>query len=587
MVILLPFAFLAGIVTILSPCILPVLPVVLAGSVGGRSRPFGVITGFVLSFSVFTLILSSLVQALGIPPDALRVAAVVLILFFGLVMLVAPLRHAFEMVASRIAARGRRRGNSKGFTGGLLVGVSLGLVWTPCVGPIMASVISLAVTQSIDGAAVFIILAYSLGTSIPMLAIMLGGRALMERLPVLSRNPARIQQVFGVLMILVAVSIGFGWDRRFQTAVLRMFPNYGSGLTAIENTEPVREALEVRSGSESGGMMMSGGAQVGFGVPPENGVLGDYGRAPDVVTRGEWFNIDGLGAAAQDGVITMEELRGKVVLVDFWTYSCVNCVRTIPHLRSWYDTYRDDGFVIIGVHTPEFAFERNPENVREAMQELGVDWPVVLDNEYEQWRAYENRYWPAHYFIDAAGRIRYFHFGEGKYDTSEEVIRALLEEAGSLTTARADSRPEAQLHSKTAETYLGYGRARGFTSDVKPVPNKPVLYRPASTPANGQWALEGRWTITEEYVVPEKTGVLELGFNAKDVFLVIEPAAGDGRVEVRVDGRPVGDTADVRDGVLRPTESRLYHLVEKSEPGEHLLSLEVSGKLRLFAFTFG
>ena len=587
MVILLPFAFLAGIVTILSPCILPVLPVVLAGSVGGKRRPFGVITGFVLSFSVFTLILSTLVQALRIPPDALRVAAVVLILFFGLVMLVPPLRHAFEMVASRIAARGSRRGNSKGFTGGLLVGVGLGLVWTPCVGPIMASVISLAVTQSVDGAAVFIILAYSLGTSIPMLAIMLGGRALMERLPFLSRNPARIQQVFGVLMILVAVSIGFGWDRCFQAAVLRMFPNYGSGLTAIENTEPVREALEVRSGSESGGTMMSGAARVGFGVPPKNGVLGDYGRAPDIVTRGEWFNIEGLGAAAQDGVITMEELRGKVVLVDFWTYSCVNCVRTIPHLRSWYDAYRGDGFVIIGVHTPEFAFERNPENVREAMQELGVDWPVVLDNEYEQWRAYDNRFWPAHYFIDAAGRVRYFHFGEGEYDTSEEVIRALLEEAGSLTTARADSRPEAQLQSKTAETYLGYGRARGFTSDVKPVPNKPVLYRPAATPANGQWALEGRWTITEEYVVPEQTGVLELGFNAKDVFLVIEPAAGDGRVEVRVDGRPVEDTADVRDGVLRPTESRLYHLVEKSEPGEHLLSLEVSGKLRLFAFTFG
>jgi thiol-disulfide isomerase/thioredoxin len=283
----------------------------------------------------------------------------------------------------------------------------------------------------------------------------------------------------------------------------------------------------------------------------------------------------------------MGELRGKVVLVDFWTYSCVNCVRTIPHLRSWYDTYRDHGFVIIGVHTPEFTFERDRENVQEAMQELGVNWPVVLDNEYEQWRAYNNRYWPAHYFIDAAGRVRYFHFGEGKYDTSEDVIRALLEEAGSLPTARAAARRETELESKTAETYLGYGRARGFSSEVTPVPNKPVLYRPAGAPANGQWALEGKWTITEEYVVPEDTGVLRLGFHAKDVYLVIEPAAENGRIEVRVDGKPVEDTADVRDGVLSPGESRLYHVVEQPEPGEHLLTLKVEGELRLFAFTFG
>ncbi len=587
MIILLPFAFLSGIVTILSPCILPVLPVVLSGSMGGKSRPFGVITGFVVSFSVFTLILSSLVQALGISPDVLRVAAVVLILFFGLVMLVPRLRHGFEKVASRIARGGRSQTQSKGFTGGLLIGLSLGLVWTPCVGPIMASVISLAITQSIDRGAVFIILAYSLGTSIPMLAIMLGGRTLMKRVPVLSRNPAKIQQVFGVLMILVGVSIGFGWDRRFQSAVLRIFPNYGSGLTAFENTEPVRDALDARSESETGGMMMTGSAQVMFDVPPKNGVLGDYGPAPEIVTSGEWFNIDALGIAAEDGVITMKDLRGKVVLVDFWTYSCVNCVRTVPHLRSWYDTYRDDGFVIIGVHTPEFAFERNPENVQKAVQELGVNWPVVLDNDYEQWRAYNNRYWPAHYFIDVAGRVRYFHFGEGKYDTSEDVIRALLEEAGSLSTARAAVRPEAELESTTAETYLGYGRARGFTSDVSPVPNKPVLYRPAGTPANGEWTLDGRWTIAREYIVPEEAGVLELGFHAKDVFLVIEPTGGDGRIDVRVDGKPVGDTDDVRDSVLLPEESRLYHLVEQPEPGEHVLSLEVNGELRLFAFTFG
>jgi cytochrome c biogenesis protein CcdA/thiol-disulfide isomerase/thioredoxin len=586
MLILLPFAFLAGVVTILSPCILPVLPIVLSGGMGGRRRPFGVITGFVVSFSVFTLLLSTLVQVLGIPPDALRVVAVVLILLFGLVMLVPSLSVGFEKIASRLAGVGRNRGQSQGFSGGLLTGFSLGLVWTPCVGPIMASVISLAVSQSVDGGSVFIILAYSLGTALPMLAIMLGGRSLIQRVPALSRNSLRIQRVFGALMILVAVSIGFGWDRKFQSAVLSVFPNYGTGLTAFENAEPVRNALGARSNS-GGATMTADSSPVKFDVEPVKGKLGDYGPAPEIVTHGQWFNTDELGTAAADGTVTMDELEGKVILLDFWTYSCVNCVRTIPHLRSWYDRYRDEGFVIIGVHTPEFAFERDPENVRAAIRDLGVTWPVVLDNDYQQWRAYNNRFWPAHYFIDATGRIRYFHFGEGEYDTSEDVIRSLIKEVSDLRSARAKGVPAAELTSRTAETYLGYGRARGFTSEVSVVPNQPIDYRPAGMLANGKWTLDGRWKINREYIAPEGTGVLELGFDAEDVFLVIEPAGASGRVEVRVDGKPAGDTVDVHGGVLLPKESRLYHLAEKIEPGEHVLSLEVSGELRLFAFTFG
>ena len=587
MIVLLPFAFLSGLVTILSPCILPVLPVVLSGSVGGKRRPFGVITGFVVSFSIFTLILSSLVQALNIPPDTLRVVAVVLILLFGLVMLVPRLRDGFEMIASRLAKVGGNQKQSNGFGGGLLIGVSLGLVWTPCVGPIMASVISLAITQSVDGGSVIIILVYSLGTAIPMLAIMLGGRSLLKRVPSLSRNTVKIQRVFGVLMILVAVTIAFGWDRSFQSAILRIFPNYGSGLTAFEDTDSVWDAIEARGESVAELAEQRDSYRLSLDATPDKGNLADYGPAPEIVTKGDWFNIDGLGEAGADGILTMDELKGKVVLLDFWTYSCVNCVRTIPHLRIWYDAYRDDGFVIIGVHTPEFAFERKPENVRQAMNELGVNWPVVMDNEYAQWQAYNNRYWPAHYFIDAAGRVRYYHFGEGKYDIAEDVIRALLEEADSLSADRAVETPKADLESNTAETYLGYGRARGFASAVTPVPNEAVLYNPARTPANGEWTLDGTWTITKEYVVPEKRGVLELGFYAKDVFLVIEPAGGDGRIGVKVDGVPVEDTDDVQGGMLRADESRLYHLVGKAEPGEYVLSLEVEGNFRLFAFTFG
>ncbi len=358
MLVLLGFAFVSGIITILSPCILPVLPIVLSGSVGGgKARPFGVLAGFVVSFTVFTLTLSAIVRALRIPTDALRVVAVVLIGLFGIVMLVPKLRDWFEMLTSRIASRGSTTssvttGKSPGFWSGLVVGVSLGLVWTPCVGPIMASVISLALTQQVSGDSVLITLAYTLGTSIPMLAVMLGGRALLARVPALTRNTANIQKGFGVLMIVMAVAIGFGWDRRFQAAILSAFPNYGAGLTAIEKApsvhtalktlQPARAAARVAQTNAAGEQLFSGAMD----ATPQNGVLGDYGLAPDFVTKGMWFNTQGVvpmeGQPAGGGAppLTMKSLRGKVVLIDFWTYSCVNCVRTLPYLRAWYDTYR-------------------------------------------------------------------------------------------------------------------------------------------------------------------------------------------------------------------------------------------------------
>jgi cytochrome c biogenesis protein CcdA/thiol-disulfide isomerase/thioredoxin len=578
MIVLLSFAFLSGIVTILSPCILPVLPIVLSGSVGGKTRPFGVVAGFVISFSVFTLALSGLVQALGIQPDSLRVAAVVLITLFGLVMVIPQLRRGFEHIASRISGRNLNRAPSRGFSGGLIVGFSLGLVWTPCVGPIIASVISLAITQRVDGGAVFIILAYSLGTSLPMLAVMFGGRSLLKRVPGLAKNSSGIQRVFGVLMILVGIAIGFGWDRQFQTAVLRVFPNYGSGLTAFESIDPVRKAIDARAVGEIPAMM-AGSNVASFDVLPKNGKLGDYGPAPQIVTDGEWFNAE--------EPISMDDLRGKVVLVDFWTYSCVNCVRTLPHLRSWYDAYKDDGLVIVGVHTPEFAFERSPANVQKAIADLGVTWPVVLDNDFAQWQAYNNRYWPAHYFIDAEGIVRYFSYGEGHYDTSEKVIRRLLKEAGGAPTEKAAERVEADLESRTPEVYLGYGRSEGFSSGTDLVQDRSVAYRSAETLDNGEWSLDGTWIVRKEHVLATETGVLELAFHAKDVFLVIEPAGGEGRIEVRADGAVAADTPDVRDGVVRPSESRLYQLLSLPEPGEHVLNLKVYGRLKLFAFTFG
>jgi cytochrome c biogenesis protein CcdA/thiol-disulfide isomerase/thioredoxin len=602
MAILILFAFLGGVITILSPCILPVLPVVLSGGIGGeKDRPIGIVSGFVASFTAFTLTLTAIVQATGISANSIRYFAVALIIVFGLILILPRLHEWFALKSSRIAALAHRRNSTgaddprrprtwlSGYAGGLLIGVGLGLVWTPCVGPIMASVISLALTEKINGGALAITLAYSVGTALPMLGIMLGGRAMLDKVPALLRNTEKIQRVFGVLVIITGIGIGLGWDRRLQAAILRAFPEYGSGLTAIENTKPVQESLAILDPRAEDSDTHSGKEK----SPAANALLGDFGPAPEILTNGRWYNTEGLAKGTMPAYpsegsppLTMRQLRGKVILVDFWTYSCVNCVRTLPHLAAWYRAYRKDGLVIIGIHTPEFEFEKDPANVKKAITDLGVTWPVVLDNQYKEWQAYSNRYWPAHYFIDAEGRIRYRHFGEGEYDTSERVIKALLKEAGAASTVDVRM-SEQSIESLTPETYLGYGRAAGFVSDTKMVSGSVAEYKAAGLPENGEWNLSGKWTVTKEYIVPENEGSLHLGFDAKNVFLVVEPESREGKIEIRVDGVPAGDTHDVKNGVLHPRESRLYQLVALDIAGPHVLTLDVIGKLRLFAFTFG
>jgi cytochrome c biogenesis protein CcdA/thiol-disulfide isomerase/thioredoxin len=587
MLVLLAFAFVSGVITILSPCILPVLPIVLSGSVGGgRAKPLGVIAGFLLSFTFFTLALSAIVQALGIAPDAMRYVAVALILLFGLVMLLPGLNRLFEAGTARIASLGRGSARSKGavgaagFWGGLPVGLSLGLVWTPCVGPIMASVISLALTKRIDGGSVLITLAYSLGTAIPMFAIMIGGRALLKKVPALQRHAAGIQRGFGALMIVLGIFIGLGFDRRIEAAILTAFPSYGSGLTALEQIAPVEKALEARAISGGDRAPHESGRFAGApdGVA-DDGKLGDYGAAPAFIAGGKWLNAPASG-------LSLADLRGKVVLVDFWTYSCVNCVRTLPYLRAWYDAYKEKGLVIVGVHSPEFEFEKVGANVSTAMRDLGVTWPVVQDNDYAEWNAYGNKYWPAHYFIDAKGRVRYFHFGEGGYESSERVIQALLKEAG-VATSGLVTKADLSLEAQTPETYLGYERGQGLQSSAPPEADKAMDYKPGKNPGNGEWSLEGRWTISGQYIMPESQGKLSLGFHAKSVYLVVQSEGSGGSISVRMDGAPVPDTPDVKGGTSRPTKSRLYQLVKLPAGGEHLLELVVSGNLKLFAFTFG
>ncbi len=385
MLILAFFAFIAGFVTILSPCILPILPIVLStGLTGGHKRPLGVVAGFVLSFSLFTLFLSTLVQATGISADSLRALSVVIIIFFGLTLLLPQFQVMMEKLFSKLSSHiSPKASQGSGFFGGFLLGLSLGLIWTPCVGPIIASVITLAATSSVTASAAIITFAYSLGTAIPMFAITYGGRKLLLKVPWLLKNTAKVQKVFGILMMLVAVGIFFNIDRKFQAWVLETFPQYGVGLTSFEDNDLVKEKLEDMEDA-----------------PPLKEDIDSmvYPQAPEIMP-GAWLNSEPL---------TLSSLRGKVVLIDFWTYTCINCIRTFPYLKNWYDKYKDEGFVLIGVHTPEFEFEKDIDNLRDALTDYDLKYPVVQDNDYKTWRAYQNRYWPAHYLIDKNGLIRYF-----------------------------------------------------------------------------------------------------------------------------------------------------------------------------------
>ncbi|QEN03867.1 redoxin domain-containing protein [Thiospirochaeta perfilievii] len=537
MIILILFAFLSGIITILSPCILPMLPVILTGSIGNRRRPYGIITGFIISFVVFTLSLTFLVDFLNVPTNTLRTVAYISLILFGLIMLTPKLKETFEILVSLIN-RGGDHKKRDGFSGGFFIGLTLGIIWTPCVGPIMASVITLAATQNVNLDSVFIILSYSIGTALPMLAVIYGGKAIITKVPFLTRNPEKLERFFGIIMIIVGISIAFNLDRQFQNRILNLFPNYGSGLTAFENSDIVQNALG-NNLEDSGDFRTS--------KEPEKGKLGYYGLAPEPL----------LG------------LKGSVVIVDFWTYSCVNCVRTIPYLRSWYENYKGLGLEIVGVHTPEFVFERDKNNVDKAVKDLGITWPVIQDNDYSIWNSYNNRYWPAKYFIDINGVVRYFHFGEGDYETSEKVIRALLIEAGVEIDNKPTNMLEEENQSNTPEIYLGYSRSRGFKSVEKILADKSRFYSLVSNLENGMWSLSGNWLITEEYIIPQDSGDLVLNFFSKDLYIVIEPEGTSGFIEVYLNNEKVQE--------IRPTQSRLYKLLELDNSGSNTLRLRVDG----------
>jgi cytochrome c biogenesis protein CcdA/thiol-disulfide isomerase/thioredoxin len=537
MLLLLGVAFVAGIVTAVSPCVLPVLPVVLAGgATGGPRRPFAIVAGLVASFTVFTLTATALLTTLGLPDDLLRNVAIAVVALVGL-SLVWPRLGDLLGRPFYVLARSAPGDTSSGF----LLGLSLGLLFTPCAGPVIAAVVTVAATRSLTAEAFLITLAYGLGAGSVLLGVAIAARRGMSLRAVRAHAPA-VRRGLGVAVL--------GVDKDLQTRV----PEYTRALQALEESASARTELDRLTG--------------GDGIPEEER-LGDYGRAPEFQGIEGWINSEPLTLAA---------LRGKVVVLDFWTYSCINCLRTLPHVKAWYEAYRDDGLVIVGVHTPEFAFERDRENVRRAVRDHGISYPVALDPAFGTWEAWDNQYWPAKYFVDRAGRIRYAHFGEGDYDESERVIRELLaeDEGAPVSDEIADETPSGP---QTRESYLGYGRLDRFLGSTIE-PDREADYEiPRFVPLHGL-AYGGRWTVESERIVAGEDARVRLHFLGSDVFLVLGTAGDVERVEVTLDGRPAG--------AVTVTADDLYTLARI--PGEkrgHVLDLRFSPGTEAYAFTFG
>jgi len=563
MIILTSFAFLAGIVTVLSPCVLPILPILLSAGIDqSRSRPYGIIIGLIASFSFFTLALTALVAATGISPDFLRWLAIILIMFFGLTMLVPQLGMWFEIITAKIARAGsgvqeQSTHAGSGFFGGLILGIALGLLWTPCAGPILASITTLAATHAVNWHAVLITIAYSSGAGIAMLAIMYGGSKLTN---FIAPHSQQVRQIFGALMILGALAIALHADIIFQQLAVKYFP-----MVTIDDNELVKKELTTVSSNKNKSI----------------NVAGDTQKAPDFVGIQQWINTAPL---------TLEQLKGHVVLVDFWTYSCINCVRTLPHIKKWYDAYKMMGFVVVGVHTPEFEFEKNPANVQSAVTRFGITYPVALDNNYATWKNYDNHYWPAHYLIDQQGIIRETHFGEGEYDKTENAIRTLLGLASQVETKK--EQPKTMMRNITPETYLGYERAAGYHPSIEVEPDQTKMYDYKSSLNVNQIGLKGLWKIERQSITSKsENSSLDLNFVANHVYVVMKSDAPQ-LVTVLLDDKPLSAQYKADDvnneGKIMVNKARLYNILDlKGDYGNHTLTLIVPEGVSLYAFTFG
>lgn len=528
-------AFFEGLSLIITPCIWPILPIILSGSATGkRSRPYGIIIGFILTFTVLTLFSRLLFNVIHISPESLRYTSYILLVTFGVIMLSDYLSEKFNTMTSRLLLVGsslkRANDNEGGFFGGMIFGGLVGMIFTPCAGPLLAAVIVQAVVQQTTWASVVIVLAFAIGVSVPMLCVAILGRKIMTRFQFIQRYAYTIRRALGALIILSVIYL--------------IYSTSAYALPEIDQTQ--KEATQLLHAD-----------------------INPY-PAPAIAGISDWINSKPL---------TIESLRGKVVLIDFWTYSCINCIRTLPYIKSWYEKYHDQGLEIIGVHSPEFAFEQDLQNVQHAVKEFGIRYPVALDNRFVTWRNYENQFWPAHYLINQKGEVVYRHFGEGAYDVMENNIRFLLGIKNAMQTQTPDQVPMAAL---TPEIYLGYTRSQHFATPEQLRQNVIANYHYPERLEVDQWALSGRWTIAAESI--ESTGSnsrLQLHFNAGVVYAVLGVTRGAMDIEVKN-----LSNGDVRK--LHIKEHQLYTLIELKNGKEGAIEVIAPDPgLEIYTFTFG
>ncbi len=567
MTILIFFAFIAGLVTILAPCIWPLLPIVLSvSSSGGKRKPLGITLGVMTSFLIYTLFVSYLIQIFHFDPNTFRLVAVIIIGLLGLSLLIPALGAKLETWISVIAGPLHNKSKSKGegFVAGYVSGFSLGLLWAPCAGPILATVAALSATQEVNAQVILISLSYVLGVGIPLFFFSCAGSLVFAQMRKFNKYTGRIQQFFGLIMIASAILLYTNYDKTIQIKILEWFPSYGNFLYSFEHRADVQKELAA--------------------------LRGDQGSTEKTMPAAE---ITGINTWINSSPLTLAQLKGKIVLIDFWTYSCINCVRTLPHVTAWYEKYKDFGFVTIGVHTPEFAFEKLPDNVKAAVKQFNIHFPVALDNDYKTWRAFKNHYWPAKYLIDAKGIVRYTHFGEGKYEETEAMIRSLLKENGQtkLPTANTVVEDYALKISRTPETYLGKKRMQRFASPEQITGSWQNFTTPSDIDVN-HFAYAGTWTVTPESAIATANATLTLHFKATKVFLVMGPKNPDDHARVLIDGKPIEEAIngkDTHEGFIVLDRQRLYEIVDlKGKSEEHQLQLEFKNEgIAVYAFTFG
>jgi cytochrome c biogenesis protein CcdA/thiol-disulfide isomerase/thioredoxin len=593
--ILLLLAFLGGILTIISPCILPVLPFVFAKA----DQPFRrsglpLLAGMALTFAGFAAI-ATVGGAWVVRANQYgRVAALVVLAVFGLTLLwpalADRLSRPFVQLGSRLSQPSGPDGQPASPLRSLLLGIATGLLWAPCAGPILGLILTGAALEGASSRSAFLLLAYAAGAATSLAVALFAGGRVFAALKRSLGAEAWIRGTLGVLVLAGVVVIAFGLDRGLLTQI-SLASTSGVEQSLIDRLHPnVQQAPAKDSGG--GAMMKQGGAMMMMSSTAHGGPAGPQ-TMPDLSGAIAWINSQPL---------TGDQLKGHVVLVDFWTYSCINCLRSIPYVRAWAEKYKASGLIVIGVHTPEFAFEKDLDNVRKAVNELNIKYPVALDNDYKIWKAFSNSYWPADYMVDATGKIRFHHFGEGKYDETEQQIQQLLKENNpqlsvnglvKVAATGAEAAPDSDVESP--ETYVGYARADSFLSPGGFVQDAAHVYSIPKHLELNQWGLSGNWTDQAQVAsLDSARGKIVFRFHARDVHLVLGPAANGKPVRFRVtiDGKAPGanhgvDTDAQGDGKI--TDQRLYQLIRQKDAIEdRTFEIEfLDPGAQAYAFTFG